>query len=100
MITAIKTINKVFMIPCYEDTKKKHKLYLFTGKVGTVPAPRIWFVDNLPEAGQLCMYINEDDGHSPEDKNFNMCCGTVNFHYAMCTEIRGDGEDCYILVDA
>ena len=55
MITPIKTLSKIFMIPCYEDTKKKHKLYLFTGKVGTVPAPRIWFIDNLPEAGKLCI---------------------------------------------
>ena len=99
MIKPIKTLNKVFQIPCYEESKKKHKLFLFTGKVGTVPAPRIWFIDNLPEAGKLCMYINEDDGHSPEDKNFNMCISNVNFIYGMCAEIRGDGEDCYVLVE-
>ena len=92
----LKTITKVFAIPFVDEKPKRHKLHLFFGKVGTTATTRIWFVDGLPEVDKLCLYIDENDFISPEDKNFSSKILNYNIHHSLCREIRNDE---YILVD-
>ena len=96
----IKTITKVFNIPFYEEGKHRHTLYKFRGKMGTHASTWLYFIDKLPEEGELCMYFCWEDGISPEwTKNFTTICGNF-IHYAECREINGKGtEECLVFVN-